>query len=306
MSHLHWHRGLVDKKTLKLIDKLVKTGVPLSEYVEKKVYYGIKTGLNEAFVIDTSTRDKLIAENPKSEELIKPFLLGKEIKRYQMPSTSNYMILIPKGWTNKQMQGGKNAWKWLKNNYLVIASYLEPFAKRAQKRCDKGEYWWELRACGYYDEFEKPKIMLPDISLRGNFTFDAKGEYYCINTAYIISSSELYLLGILNSSLITFYYKNLSPSYKGGYLRFIYQYLLKLPIRNINFSKASEKKLYDQMVNLVDQIFSLNKNLNNAKIPQEKNPLQRQIETIDKQIDQLVYKLYSLTREEIKIVESET
>ena len=160
--------------------------------------------------------------------------------------------------------------------------------------------------CKYYDEFEKPKIMLPDISLRGNFTFDAKGEYYCVNTAYIISNSELYLLGILNSSLITFFYKNLSSSYRGGYLRFIYQYLVKLLIQTINFSKPDEKKLHDQMVNLVEQMLNLNKKLNNAKLPQEKNLLQRQIETTDKQIDQLVYELYDLTDDEIKIVESET
>jgi methionyl-tRNA synthetase len=98
----------------------------------------------------------------------------------------------------------------------------------------------------------------------------------------------------------------LSSSYKGGYLRFIYQYLVKLPIRNIDFSKHAEKKLHDQMVNLVNQILNLNKKLNNAKLPQEKNLLQRQIETTDKQIDQLVYELYDLTDEEIKIVELET
>ena len=264
------------------------------------------TGLNEAFVIDASIRDKLIAEDSKSEELIKPFLLGKDIKRYQLSSINHYLILIPKCWTNKQMKGEKDAWKWLKNNYPAITSYLEPFAKKAQKRYDKGEYWWELRACKYYDEFEKPKIMLPDISLRGNFTFDAKGEYYCVNTAYIISNSELYLLGILNSSLITFFYKNLSSSYRGGYLRFIYQYLVKLPIHTINFSKPDEKKLHDQMANLVDQMLGLNKKLSEGKTPQAKDMLQRQIEATDKQIDQLVYKLYDLTNEEIKIVESET
>ncbi|MCK5721873.1 MAG: hypothetical protein KAI84_05000, partial [Gammaproteobacteria bacterium] len=80
----------------------------------------------------------------------------------------------------------------------------------------------------------------------------------------------------------------------------------KFPICTIDFSKSSGKKLHDQMVNLVDQILNLNKKLNDAKLPQEKNLLQRQIDATDKQIDQLVYKLYDLTNEEIKIVESET
>ena len=90
-----------------MIDKLVKTGVPIEKYVKNKIYRGVLTGLNEAFVIDASIREKLIAEDPKSEELIKPFLLGKEIKRCQPPSISHYLILIPKCWTNKQMKGEK-------------------------------------------------------------------------------------------------------------------------------------------------------------------------------------------------------
>ena len=75
--------SLTDERTQALLDKLKATGVPLSEYVDGKIYYGIKTGLNEAFVIDDQTREKLIAEDPKSAELIKPFLAGRDIKRYQ-------------------------------------------------------------------------------------------------------------------------------------------------------------------------------------------------------------------------------
>ena len=295
--------SLVDKKTQELIDKLVKTGVPLAEYVEKKVYYGIKTGLNEAFVINTFIRDKLIAEDPKSEELIKPFLLGKETKRYQSPSISHYLILIPKCWTNKQMKVEKDAWKWLKNNYPAITSYLEPFAEKAQKRYDKGEYWWELRACEYYDEFEKPKIIYPNICKRPEFTFDANG-LYTNQKCFIISVDDRYLLGILNSSVTFFLFTSILPKLRGDFYEPSYVYFKRFPICTINFSKSSEKKLHDQMVNLVNQMLGLNKKLSEAKTPQAKDMLQRQIEATDKQIDQLVYKLYDLTDEEIKIVES--
>ncbi|MDM8555641.1 TaqI-like C-terminal specificity domain-containing protein [Desulfococcaceae bacterium HSG7] len=297
--------SLVDKKTQKLIDKLFKTGVPLSEYVEKKVYYGIKTGLNKAFVIDVPIRDKLIAEDPKSEELIKPFLLGKEIKKYQPPLFNHYLIFIPKWWTNKQIKGREDAWKWLKNNYPAITSYLEPFSKKAQKRYDKGEYWWELRACKYYDEFEKPKIIYPNICKRPEFTFDANG-LYTNQKCFIISVDDKYLLGILNSSVTFFLFASILPKLRGDFYEPSYVYFKKFPIRTINLSKPSEKKLHAQMINLVDQMLNLNKKINNAKLPQEKNMLQRQIQATDKQIDQLVYKLYDLTDEEIKIVESET
>ena len=184
--------------------------------------------------------------------------------------------------------------------------HLAPFKEKAEKRCDKGEYWWELRACDYYGEFEKPKIMLPDISLRGNFALDEEGKKYCANTAYIISNSEKYLLGILNSLLITFFYKNISSTYRGGYLRFINQYLEILPIRTIDFGNPPDKVAHDQMVGLVNNMLVLNKKLSESKIPQAIEVLKRQIDSTVSQIDHIVYNLYNLTDEEIQIVESET
>ncbi len=293
--------SLVDNKTQQLIDKLSKTGVMLGEYVEQKIYRGILTGLNEAFVIDTSTRDQLIAEDAKNEELIKPFLLGKDVKRHQSLSSDNYLILIPKGWTNKQVK--ENAWKWLKNNYPAITSYIEPFAKKAQKRCDKGDYWWELRACGYYEEFEKPKIIYPNICKKPEFTFDENG-LYTNQKCFIISIDDKYLLGILNSSVTFFLFTAILPKLRGDFYEPSYVYLKKFPIRTINFSIPTEKKLHNEMVNLVTKMLELNKKLADSQIPQTRNMLQRQIKAIDQQIDQLVYKLYNLTDAEIKIVEA--
>jgi hypothetical protein len=142
--------------------------------------------------------------------------------------------------------------------------------------------------------------------LRGNFALDAEGEKYCANTSYIISNSEKYLLAILNSALTTFFYKNLSSTYRGGYLRFIYQYLVMLPIRTIYFDDPADVARHDQIVSLVDQMLKLDKKLAESKVPQTSEMLRRQIESTDRQIDQLVYRLYDLTDEQIKIVESET
>jgi hypothetical protein len=296
--------SLVDKKTQKLIDKLFKTGVPLEKYVKNKIYRGVLTGLNEAFVIDASIRDKLIAEDPKSEELIKPFLLGRDIKRYRRPHSERYLIFTRRGISIDQ--------------YSAIKKYLRQYKERLTPRPANwkgnkwpgrkpGSYqWYEIQdAIDYYNEFEKPKIIYPNICKRPEFAFDENG-LYANQKCFIISVDDRYLLGILNSSVTFFLFTSILPKLRGDFYEPSYVYFKKFPICTINFSKSSEKKLHDQMVNLVDQMLNLNKKLNNAKLPQEKNLLQRQIETTDKQIDQLVYKLYDLTNEEIKIVESGT
>ena len=178
------------------------------------------TGLNEAFVINAETKKQLEEEDPKSAEIIKPFLLGRDIKRYGSPDSGRYLILIPRGWTREHTHNSRSVWNWFKENYPAVARHLEPYADKAQKRYDKGEYWWELRTCDYYEGFEKPKIILPDISVEGNFLLDQDGHFYSANTTYIICSSDKYLLGILNSSLMTFFYRNNFAAYRGGFLRF--------------------------------------------------------------------------------------
>ncbi|WP_425342631.1 Eco57I restriction-modification methylase domain-containing protein, partial [Lunatimonas salinarum] len=93
---------LTDSRTQALLIKLKSQGVPLSEYVDGKIFYGIKTGYNEAFVIDRETKERLIAEDPRSAEVIKPFLAGRDIKRYQQPRSDKFLILFPKGFTIKR------------------------------------------------------------------------------------------------------------------------------------------------------------------------------------------------------------
>ena len=295
--------SLLDERTEALLAKLRGIGVPLSEYVQGRIFYGIKTGLNKAFVIDAETRERLIAEDPKSAELIKPFLAGRDVKRYGPLPSGRYLILIPKGFTYARMGKARDAWGWFQKAYSAVARHLAPFAEAAQKRYDKGDFWWELRACDYYEEFEKPKIILPDISLCGNFTLDDEGKFYSVNTTYIIPLGDKYLIGILNSLLTMFYYRHLSSSYRGGYLRFIYQYLVQLPIRTIDFSDPADVARHDRMVSLVERMLALHQELAAARTPTQKTMLQRQIEATDRQIDRLVYELYELTEEEIAIVE---
>ncbi|MFQ5586378.1 MAG: Eco57I restriction-modification methylase domain-containing protein [Thermodesulfobacteriota bacterium] len=209
--------SLATEKEEALLSKIRTTGVPLDEYVEGMIFYGIKTGLNAAFVIDRETRDRLIAEEPKSQELIKPFLMGRDIKRYAITNEGRYLILIPKGWTREQSGGASNAWRWFSENYPAIANHLLPFREKAEKRYDKGEYWWELRACEYYKEFEKPKIIIPSIVKSASYTYDDKC-FYSNDKTSIIAIGDKYLLGLLNSKVLDYFIHSIASTKQGGYL----------------------------------------------------------------------------------------
>ena len=284
---------LVGDTEVNLLKKLQENAMPLGEYVKGKIYRGVLTGLNEAFVIDKATKDCLIAEDPKSSEIIKPFLAGRDIKRYQPLQTDKYLLLFPRGFTNEHYSG-KQTLNWLEETYPAIALHLEPYADKAQKRWDKGDYWWELRACDYYNEFEKPKIMLPDIAIRPQAIYDDQG-FYCVNTAYIIPVNDKFLLAILNSKLVHFYYSKITSTIRGGYMRFIRQYLETIPI-----TKSQNPKITQH----VDNLFQLNKLLQATKLETQRQQIQRTIDHAEKKIDELVYELYGLSKNEIEIIEN--
>ena len=245
----------------------------------------------------------MIAEDPKSVELIKPFLVGKDIKRYAPLQIGKYLILIAKGWTRGKALNNKISLAVLEQNYPAIARHLKPFEAQGQKRYDKGEYWWELRTCDYYSEFEKPKILWPEIAGSARFTLD-NGALFANNKVFLIPEGSLYLLGLLNSSLLRLFIHSVCTDLQGDSFNFSGVFIAKTPIRPINFSDPADKNRHDKMVSLVEQILALNKQLASAKTAHEKTILQRQIDATDQQIDNLVYELYGLTEEEIKIVES--
>lgn len=296
--------SLVDEKQKDLIFKLKSVGVPLKEYIEGNIYRGILTGLNKAFVIDEDIRKALIREDSKSEEIIKPFLVGRDIKRYQKPQNDKYLIFTRRGVEIKR--------------YRAILEYLRKFkTELTPKPKDwkgktwlgrkSGNYkWYEIQdTIDYYKEFEKPKIIYPNISKKPEFLFD-KDKFYTNQKCFIISVDDKYLLGILNSSLTFFLYRLILPKLRGDFYEPSYVYFKGFPIRTIDFSKSKEKDMHDKMVSFVDQMLDLNKKLQSAKTDHDRKMLQRQIDYTDKQIDTLVYELYGLTEDEIKIVEEST
>ncbi len=233
--------SLVDESVQRLLEKLRRAGTPLGEYVGGKIYRGILTGLNEAFVIDEGTRARLIREDPKSAELIKPFLAGRDIKRYEPPESDKYLIVVPNGWTRAQSSNAEDPWGWFGAKYPAVAAHLAQFSAAAQKRYDKGEYWWELRSCDYYEEFEKPKIIYAEIATRGQFTFETQNSF-SDTTTYIMGSDSKYLLGILNSKLWTFLFSNTSSEIRGGFYRWKRQYMTPLTVRRITFSTPEDER----------------------------------------------------------------
>ena len=214
----------------------------LKAFVENKIYRGILTGYNAAFVIDADTRAALIAADVRSTEIIKPFLAGRDIKRYGTPETDKFLILFPKGSTrdgyhiqnNTPIEGSKKpisneqAQAFLQQNYPAIYDFLQPYGEKAAKRTDKGDFWWELRACDYYDAFEEVKIMYQIFQVKPCFVYDTNGMY-CNNSMWIIPTEDKCLLGILNSKIGWYLISKYCTQIQNGY-QLIWKYLGEIPI----------------------------------------------------------------------------
>ena len=125
--------SLARREVQDLLRKLSNTGVSLDKYVNGKIHRGILTGLNEAFVIPKAVRDRLIDADPNSAKVIKPFLAGRDIKRYDHPVVKRYVILIPSGWTNENMGISADPYGFFQETYPAIAKYLEPYREKAGK-----------------------------------------------------------------------------------------------------------------------------------------------------------------------------
>ncbi|MDD1698347.1 MAG: hypothetical protein LUQ36_08290 [Methanoregula sp.] len=308
----HWHP--IDQRTLtdggwalgdmrigNLLKKLERAGQPLEEYVMGGMYRGVLTGFNDAFVIDEKLRQRLIAEDPKSEEIIKPFVTGRDIKRYQPLSSKRFLIFTRRGIDIKQ--------------YRAIENYLKKFKPKLMPKPHdwKGDNWegrksglykwYEIQdSIDYYSEFEKPKIIYLGIQTKSAFTFDSAGMFYINNALWTIPKKDLCLLGILNSKLGWFLISNYCTQIHNG-SKLIFHYLARIPIYTIDFDKPDDKTRHDRMVTLVAEMLELQQHLNNAKTEQEKRLISQEIESTDRQIDSLVYGLYGLTADEIAVVE---
>jgi hypothetical protein len=225
---------LESKAKLKLLRQIEAAGTPLGNYVNGRLYYGIKTGLNDAFVVPGEIRDALIAEHPSSNEILKPFLRGRDIKRWHAEFDDSYLIRIESSdnvrhpWSD---QPDAKAEQIFAATYPAIHAFMnkKPLRKQMIDRSDQGKYFWELRACAYWQVFQQPKIIYPDIYEHQSFAWDAHG-FYCANTCYFIPTDERWLVGLFNSAVVEWFYSQISNKIRGGYMRSFSDYIEKIPV----------------------------------------------------------------------------
>jgi hypothetical protein len=264
----------------------------LGEYVDEKINMGLKTGLNRAFVIDQVTQDQLVQEDPRSAEVIKPWIRGRNVKRWQIDWDGEYLIAIQNSgdvdannpWAEAETEN--QARQIFRETYPAIHKHLSQYEERLEKRWDQGKYWWELRACAYYNQFTKPKIIYPDIAQRCEFAFDERG-YLSGNTTYFLPTDDLSLLGFLNSSVVEFYYRHITTMIQQDYLRFFTQYLEQVPIPTPTEAQR------DAIETLVRQLLDV----------EGEGP---QAEAWERALNAHVYEVYDLTPAEIALIEEAT
>ncbi len=221
----------LENPALRNLRNKIVAGKPTLKAVYGSPLYGIKTGRNEAFVIDRKTRDALIAEDPKSTEILKPWADGSSVQKWREESSDLFVVLFPKGWTDEFLHPNDehDAELKLAACFPAIWKHLSKHRDTARNRSDKGAYWWELRACAYYDKLAGPKILYRDISSGPTFSMERSGK---INdtTSYFIPSDSAFLAGLLNSNVLWFTLLSQTTVARGGYYRFKAQYIEPLPI----------------------------------------------------------------------------
>ncbi|EAH6859979.1 class I SAM-dependent DNA methyltransferase [Campylobacter coli] len=288
-----------DESTNSLKAKIERIGTPLKEWQGLNIYRGILTGYNEAFIISTEKRNEILenckdeAEKERTAKLIRKMLRGRDIKRYSYEWAGLWVINTHNGY--KDFEGNKilpidiNEYPALKVYFDEIGKNHKGKGKGLFDRDDKGITPYNLRNCAYLEEFEKEKIVWAEMTNSPSFIYE-NNNFFINQTCYFLNYKDnKYLLGILNSNLIYSYMKNISSSLGEGAFRWIKQYIEKLPIPKIN---SKNKNIANELVNSVDEILKAKE--------QDKNANTQELES---KINSLVYKLYNLTEDEIKIIE---
>ena len=260
-----------------VLEKMRDKGTPLRQW-DVTIYRGVITGLNAAFIIDDSTRAALVAADPKSAEILKPVLRGRDIQRYQVDWKGLWLLDTHNGYENISAVDI--------DKYPAIKNHLNRFYVQLEKRYDKGRTPYHLRNCAYHEEFAKEKLFWIDLTDRGRFAYDV-GEMFCLDTAFMMTGPAVkYLCAVLNSTIATWFMRNTALNSGMGVVRWKKFTVERIPIPRIS---ASEQQPF---IKLLDHILQ-------AKAA---NPT-ADASALEAEVDRLVYQLYGLTTEEIAVVE---
>ncbi|WP_228585421.1 class I SAM-dependent DNA methyltransferase [Campylobacter coli] len=293
-----------DENTSALKAKIERIGTPLKEWQGLNIYRGILTGYNEAFIITTEKRNEILAnckdeaEKERTAKLIRKMLRGRDIKRYSYEWAGLWVIFIPWHFPNVEkpktmLENEQDLKEQYPSLYKHLLSHKERLSKRNKEETGIRYEWYCLQRWGanYYQEFEREKIGWQRITQEPSFILEK--EYILLDSmAFMVANSKnelKYLLGFLNSNLIFYYFKNIGHLYSDKGFLLSNQYVEKFPIPKIN---SKNQKLADELINLADDILKAKE--------QDKNANTQELEN---KINSLVYKLYNLNEEEIKIIE---
>jgi hypothetical protein len=213
------------------LEKMRRVGVPLKEFAGSGPYRGILTGFNDAFLLDTATKERLVAADPRSADLFKPYLRGQDINRWRTECDGLWMLALK--------SSGNHPWPWANvgdqaeavfaATYPAIHAHLNQFRDALVKRQDQGEHWWELRSCAYWEKFDQPKVMYQEIQFHPCYLRD-QARMLSNNKAFFLPSEDLYLLAVLNSPLLWWHNWRYLPHMKDEALTPVTFLMENLPI----------------------------------------------------------------------------
>lgn len=273
-----WIIGSAESAVLR--DKLESQSKPLKEY-NQNIYIGLLNGYNDAYVIDTKTRDLIVSKDPKSADIIKPMLRGRDVRKYGFTWSGMWMINTHNGIKGKLPRID------VERDYPSIYHHLLKYRHKLEVRQNKGDHWTNLRNCAYFQEFDKPKIVWGELSDKPKFAYDDKGYIAEATLFAMVTGKPMFLLGILNSKLALWYFEQITTSSGMGTSRWKKYKIEQLPICIETPEKAHLIRDLEQEVTKLTL-----------------SPNEEEEKTIEKKIDSIVYALYNLTPNEIELIEN--
>lgn len=269
------------------VERLRTQMISLGEYVGGESYRGILTGLSKAFKVTIDKAKELVTQDIRSKEILRPFLQGRGLVAYGEAVPSSYLVFIPKGFMvmhmdidreNQPLPLEAEAWHRFCTSYPAIAAWLEQFREEAKARTDKGDYWWELRACAYYDQFAKRKLFYQVFQTRPCFVYD-ESSTFCNNSMYFMTVSDKALLALLCSKIGWWLITEFCPRIQNG-AQLIWDNFCQIPVP-------------EELPSVLNEYADKMMEIRNDK---------EQSLSLSREIDKIIANLYGFTEEELDTI----